>query len=78
MTVLLNGKFRKYLELETRMSDREIRNARRLIRNLALKHSRVEEVDRSSLEDFERQVLELFIDYRMSHSPAADLLNLHV
>jgi len=78
MTVLLNGRFREYLETETCMNRLERRKARRTVRNLALKHSHVDEVDRETLNEFESKVLQLFIDYRLKYEEIEDRVNLHV
>lgn len=65
MTVLLNGRFREYLETETEKDRLEMRKTRESIRSLALKYDKFDEIEFEELNEREKEALRHFMNYRI-------------
>ncbi|WP_414836635.1 hypothetical protein [Candidatus Nanohalococcus occultus] len=65
MTVLLNGRFREYLETETEKNRLEMRKTRESIRSLALRYEKFEDIRFEELNEREKDALRHFMNYRI-------------
>lgn len=66
MTVLLNGRFREYLENKTEKNRLEMRKARESIRSLALRYEEFDDIEFEELSQREKDALRHFMNYRLT------------